>query len=306
MGRTPARSVRGAREEPGPILCLLPKGVPYPEGPLSGFLLGRPRLSVIRERRASDRRGNLDRRSVVGEGAGEERRRISGRKGRRVGERRADLLPFRVPAVEAPGTASDLYRMVVFAQRVPRPPSELERLEAGWLVTDAQVGKPGAIERLYELYLDRVRRNVEWGLRDRDRVDDAVQEIFLRALRALPDFDVSTGHFGRWLSGIARNYLIDLARSRRQLDPLEPEQTAEDGGYIAPPTEQGASAFMELIETLPLSQRQVLFLRYVVDLSWTDVGLLLGRSSGAVRMLQLRAHETLRAGRSARVLDEAA
>jgi RNA polymerase sigma-70 factor (ECF subfamily) len=258
------------------------------------FLAGRPALTVMRERRRADRREVGRRRAHAVLGA-EERRRLASASGRRVGERRAPLLPFRVPAVDDPRHGSGVSRLLLFAQRIPHPASEIERLESGWLVTQVQAGSADASERLYRLYVEQVTRHVDRALRDPHRVDDVVQEVFVRVLRALPRFDPSSGHFGRWLSSITRNYLIDVARSEHRIVKLGPDEVEARADTAVSPSEPVEAGFMELVRTLPLAQRQVLFLRYVVDLSWHDVGLLLGRSSGAVRMLQLRAHQTLRA-----------
>lgn len=279
----------------GPVLCLLPPDAELEaEQPLIEFLTGRPGLTLLRERRRADRRVAGGRRHQTRTSCRRESRLVRSRSGRRIGERRAQLLPFRVPAVSVPGDGSGLYRLLVFAQRVPQPAAELERLEAGWLVTAAQAGEPGAFERLHGLYADRIARFMKGGLRDPERVEDAAQEVFFRALRALPGLDSSTAHFGHWLFGIARNHLIDLGRAQHRLTLFDSGEPGVPRELYESDARRDHATFIEMIDPLPISQQQVLFLRYAVDLSWADIALLLGRSSGAVRMLQLRAHETLR------------
>jgi len=65
------------------------------------------------------------------------------------------------------------------------------------------------------------------SLGDASLAEEAVQETFVRALRARPGFDPQRGAMRTWLFVIERRIIVDLARSRRtnraqELDPNSP------------------------------------------------------------------------------------
>jgi RNA polymerase sigma-70 factor, ECF subfamily len=65
--------------------------------------------------------------------------------------------------------------------------------------------------RLYSRDLHAVARR---RLRDRALAEEAVQETFLRAWRAIHRFDPAIGSWRMWLFAICRNAIIDVARRR--------------------------------------------------------------------------------------------
>ena len=80
-------------------------------------------------------------------------------------------------------------------------------------VERAQGGDSEAFRVLVERYSQRLFR-VAWRiLGEEASAEDAVQETFLRAYRALPRFDARS-QFGTWLHRIAANTAIDEARGR--------------------------------------------------------------------------------------------
>jgi RNA polymerase sigma-70 factor (ECF subfamily) len=214
-----------------------------------------------------------------------------------VGDRRAKQVPFRVasppPRVDARLSPGD----VRFVQHQPHPPFELERLESGWLAIDLQTGSPRAFAELHQRYYAAIHRFLARRLLDVHGAEEATQEVFFRAIRGLPSFDASRGGLGRWLFAIARNYVLDQARRPNRISLVPHEELWDFDQAERGPAHEfhgGDSGFHDVIASLPLAQRQVLLLRYVMDLSWEEIARALGRSSGAVRMLQHRAHEDLR------------
>ena len=79
--------------------------------------------------------------------------------------------------------------------------------------------------------------------------------------------------------------IVDPVELTERGDSLEPEP-AEALGALGWITDR---EILMLIERLPDSQRQVLMLRYMMDLTTTDIAAVLGRSNEDVRALQSRA-----------------
>ena len=97
--------------------------------------------------------------------------------------------------------------------------------------------------------------------------------------------------FARWLLGIAARVIADYFR-RLGRDPenlaAQPERSSTDE------VERSAMLF-QLVERLPEAQFRVIQMRFVEQKSIREIAQELGRSEGAVKQLQFRAIETLRA-----------
>jgi RNA polymerase sigma factor (sigma-70 family) len=81
------------------------------------------------------------------------------------------------------------------------------------LIVSAQAGRDWACTRLVEDHQDRVYRFCLKWLRDTEEARDVCQETFVRAFRALEDYE-HRGRFVSWLYRIAMNLCRDHAKSR--------------------------------------------------------------------------------------------
>jgi RNA polymerase sigma-70 factor, ECF subfamily len=92
---------------------------------------------------------------------------------------------------------------------------ELDDAVLGAALERAQRGDAPAFETLVRHYDPGLRALTFRLLGDRDRMDDALQEAYVKAFRALPGFR-NESSFGTWLYRIAYNACLDeLERSRR-------------------------------------------------------------------------------------------
>jgi RNA polymerase sigma factor (sigma-70 family) len=119
--------------------------------------------------------------------------------------------------------------------------------------------------------------------------DDLLGEVFLQVARSLPRFrGEGDEELRRWVFTIARNRVIDDARRRarrHRLSRLGP--AAED---VSPPPEGPIDPdLVRAMGSLTEEQREVVALRFIADLSLEDVGRITGRTTGAVKAMQLRA-----------------
>lgn len=82
------------------------------------------------------------------------------------------------------------------------------------LISRTLAGDDEAFEDLVRTYYDRIRAMVYHHLHREDDLDDALQEIFIKAYQALPRFK-KRSNFYTWIYRIASNYCIDRLRKRR-------------------------------------------------------------------------------------------
>jgi RNA polymerase sigma-70 factor (ECF subfamily) len=181
----------------------------------------------------------------------------------------------------------------------PRPaPPEPEDAALLAAVQAVQHGHTERFEEIYRLCFARVYTLARSLLDDRHEAEDAVQETFLSALRALPRYRPQPGApFIAWLLRIARNAaLMRIRRSKKVtfIDPgalaarIEQASPIQLGGML----DDGRLA--EALATMPSRQRQVIVLRFVLDLSGAETAVVLETSPAAVRQLQRRALSALR------------
>ena len=147
---------------------------------------------------------------------------------------------------------------------------------------------------LYEQHFERVYAYVVQRVRDRHIAEDVTSEVFQKALANLDRFEWRGAPFGAWLLRIAANTIVDYSRraAREVVDTDRlPEHAAEPDLAMV---DQWATIF-RMIEDLPPDQRAVVVGRYIEERSIREVAAQLGRSEGAVKQLQFRALQTLRA-----------
>jgi RNA polymerase sigma-70 factor (ECF subfamily) len=133
------------------------------------------------------------------------------------------------------------------------------------------------------------------------QAEDAAQEVFERAYRALDRFDPSQS-FVAWVLGIARNHCIDLMRRRRsgalrfgdEAAELAEAQAEEAQGIdVLVDAERGA-AVRAAIAALPEKYRVPIVLAYYSESSYDDIAAALGITRNHVGVLLLRAKQILR------------
>src|SRR5829696_7364697 len=89
------------------------------------------------------------------------------------------------------------------------------------LVQRARAGSADALNELFDRYFPAVWKAAYRVTGSRALADDAVQEAFVRAFAALDTFD-ERRPLEPWLARIAVNRSIDLVRSERRLQPVDP------------------------------------------------------------------------------------
>src|SRR5687767_3049379 len=189
--------------------CLVPRQVADEVTPLLRAALPTDcRLHV--ERRMRMRRAAHDRRGD-GAAARRERRHVRSASGRRVADRRASGRPAHAPPLPPELAALDL----TFVEIEPLTQVQRDDADSARLVVAVQAGDRDAFGKLYLRYFDGIYGYLRTALRDPHEAEDAAQDVFMQALRAIPRYELRGQPPRRWLFRIARNQAIDRARRRR-------------------------------------------------------------------------------------------
>ncbi|MCA1569595.1 MAG: RNA polymerase sigma factor [Chloroflexi bacterium] len=156
-----------------------------------------------------------------------------------------------------------------------------------------------AFATLYRRYLDRVYGYCFYLLGDHHDAEDATERSFTAAFDAIDRFRDEGATFRSWLFRIAHNQVANAlrTRSRHRTDPLDsiPEPAAADDPARMASLADDARSVRAAVASLSDDRRQVVILRFVDGLTAVEIGVVLGRSAGAVRVLQHRALRELAA-----------
>jgi RNA polymerase sigma-70 factor, ECF subfamily len=161
------------------------------------------------------------------------------------------------------------------------------------LLVEAAQRDPAKFAELYESNFERVYAYIAWRVRDRGETEDLTSEVFHRALASLPRFEWRGAPFAAWLIKIAANLIADRLKRQHHANILDPvEEHSSDMGFEL--VEHHAELF-RLVDRLPLDQRRVIMMRFAEEKSIREIAQELGRTEGAVKQLQFRGLQNLRA-----------
>lgn len=167
---------------------------------------------------------------------------------------------------------------------------------------------------VYERYFELVYSYVVRRVRDRAATEDLTSEVFRKALANIDRFKWTGAPFGAWLLRIASNLIADRAKKAAQERGGSP--STREGVHTPsltvglPPGMQASSPqtqqtdleqserrawVIRKVDELPDDQRRVVRMRFAEEKSISEIAAALGRSEGAVKQLQFRALQNLRA-----------
>jgi RNA polymerase sigma-70 factor, ECF subfamily len=176
------------------------------------------------------------------------------------------------------------------------------------LVARVQAGDKAAFDLLVLKYQRKILRLLSRMLRDQSEIEDVMQESFIKAYRALPQFRGDSA-FYTWLYRIAintaRNWMA--SQSRRPSSSSSPQ--SEDGetfdeidnltdnntpeSLLA--SREIAESVNESIQALPEELRKAIVLREIEGLSYEEIAQAMGCPIGTVRSRIFRAREAIAA-----------
>jgi RNA polymerase sigma-70 factor (ECF subfamily) len=164
-------------------------------------------------------------------------------------------------------------------------------------VEAAKGGDPEAFGALFDHFYGPVYRYVAARVGRPSDAEDLAQLVFVKALEALPRYELRGVPFGGWLFRLARNAVIDFVRTRHEHAELE--TVAERAHGDAGPDEiavirQELNAVGAALATLTDEQRETIALRFFAGLSAREAAEAMGKQEGTVRGLQFRAIGALR------------
>jgi RNA polymerase sigma-70 factor, ECF subfamily len=159
------------------------------------------------------------------------------------------------------------------------------------LVIQAQKGNEVAFGQLYDLYFQKIYRFIFYRTGHKQTAEDLTEEVFIKAhakISTLSEPKVFKG----WLYQIARNGIIDYYREKKlTVDLQDVENTLEYETNIVDIVnlQYQQAVLLKLLKELGAEQQAVIKMKFLEDLDNGEIAQLLGKSEGAIRVIQHRA-----------------
>lgn len=178
------------------------------------------------------------------------------------------------------------------------PIDDTLRREEWALVQEVLGGTPDSFEPLVRRHEARVRSLCVALLQDAAEAEDAAQEAFLKAYRALGRFR-NESSFSTWLHRIAHNHCLDVIKSRKRRPAESLDALLEKGDGILAGRTDGSPApgraldVHQLLRNLSPDYRTVLVLREVQGFDYGEIARIMRVTVDSVKARLRRARQTL-------------
>ena len=150
------------------------------------------------------------------------------------------------------------------------------------LVLSAQRGELEAFSELVRRHQRRAYAVARAIVLTHEDAEDAVQDAFLHAYRALHRF-LPDQAFGAWLHRIVANASLDITRRRKVRDADDLPETLASPFRDPAETDELRLRLRAALERLPERQRSVIVLHDVEGFKHSEIGKLLGIPEGTAR-----------------------
>lgn len=151
-------------------------------------------------------------------------------------------------------------------------------------------GNNKAFDELLTRNQDKLFSYIFFVVRDEDKANDLFQETFVKVITKLHQKRyVDSGKFSAWIMRIAHNVIMDWYREQRARNLVEPTEENDlsdlsgndvldvnvENKYV---NDQIMTDVKKMMNMLPPTQREVVFMRFYQDLSFKEIAELTGVS----------------------------
>lgn len=155
----------------------------------------------------------------------------------------------------------------------------------------AQIGDQIAFGLIYDHFAEKIYRFIYFRVGHKEVAEDVLSDTFVKAWQKINQINSPQALAG-WLYQIARNNIIDYYRLKKELVPLaEVEDILEDEVSSIDPLNSSfqQKKILQVMDQLSAEQQQVIKYRFFEDLTNEEIAYVMGKTEGAIRVIQHRA-----------------
>ncbi|MBI5254543.1 RNA polymerase sigma factor [Candidatus Falkowbacteria bacterium] len=179
---------------------------------------------------------------------------------------------------------------------------QLDNVKEKYFVLQVQYRKdPDAFAKLYDLYIEKIFRFVLFKVSRQEDAEDISADVFLKAWKYIKESEKKVSNFKAFIYQVARNCVIDFYREKNRTfekanEDQELIEDARDQKDLAQQVENKIeiAAVENYLNKLKEEYREIILLRHVEGFNIKEIAQILGKKSGAIRVLLHRAMKALK------------
>ncbi|MBR6169212.1 MAG: sigma-70 family RNA polymerase sigma factor [Bacteroidaceae bacterium] len=152
--------------------------------------------------------------------------------------------------------------------------------ETNTLIQDLQHQKPAACQKLLTEYGPAVFRMVQRIITQREDAEEVYQDVFVKALRGIQNYNPKQASLGTWLSRIAYNESLNFLRSRKpNIIYIDDRELGSDSFEVpddAPQDEHTIALLEQALSLLPPHEQAIISMFYYEEKSLADIAYITG------------------------------
>lgn len=168
------------------------------------------------------------------------------------------------------------------------------------LVIKVQNGDKESFWLVYDIMLWPLYNFVFYKVSNKELAEDITEEVFIRAWEKIGTYKIESGiPFSSWIYKIASNLIIDYYRKFKYETFLDPEFDIEDEQSVRALKESTENIYNQKLLSHALTklsedQKDVIIFKYVNDLEYSDIAIILWKPEWTIRQLHSRALQKLK------------
>lgn len=160
------------------------------------------------------------------------------------------------------------------------------------LLLESKYGNPEPLDKLCRYAYSRIYYYLFYRVKNKEDAEDLTSEVVLKMVKGLRN---QHGNFLAWIYKIARNALIDYYRKMGRVQEISYEALS----HTIPVDENPKEILMidrlkEAITHLTKEQAELITLKFIQEYDNKEIAQIMGKSIGAIKVLQYRALKALR------------
>ena len=174
-------------------------------------------------------------------------------------------------------------------------------------------------EKIYRFFFQKIHRFILLNISDNQAAEEITVDVFYNVYRYMTKVHLNSTSFKPWIYKIARNLIIDYYRKEakhkksqsleqyledKQFDGLEDKGKIDRSLVVESFQKNGSTDLIEPeftnrdlltgLDSLPDIQKQVIILRFVEELDYKSIGLIINKNEITVRAIKFRAISRLK------------
>jgi len=166
------------------------------------------------------------------------------------------------------------------------------------LIKESRSGEAGSFGKLYDIYQPQIYRFIFLKVSRKEEAEDLTHQVFLSAWQNIKKYQIRKFPFSSWLYRIAKNKVIDFYRTSKNNISIELVNESEFKNLPSPEMKTENSLEIKKVKKamsfMNQEQQDVIIMRFVEDMPTKEVANILGKSEGAIKLIQHRALNKLK------------